>query len=390
MSDPVTNVDIEDVLSSIRRLVSQDNAPRQETPPAPDALILTESQRVAEPKGDAAGAVEPEEEETPEAEPDEPTETVLLDDQEADAHDDAVQVEPVEDMVDDLPPEDVPGMDAGQDALVFRTSHVVRTELERAIEELEASMSAAPEDGDGAMDDTLAGLQDIDWDARVVGRAADAELEESVAAEDEPEVADAPDETHAAWENEESEQADAEPAPPAAPRSSLEGLRLVTRASDASAEDFDGDYDTGLDTLSPSFAPQGDEEVSGDDEQGDVHEAVAGVPWEDVSDEDGTDADEPASAPMDFEHAEDEDEAEAFRAPEPPFDSDQDDHFTDFEGVDAPASQVAQIDEEQLREMVTEIVRTELQGELGERITRNVRKLVRREINRALAGQDLI
>lgn len=47
------------------------------------------------------------------------------------------------------------------------------------------------------------------------------------------------------------------------------------------------------------------------------------------------------------------------------------------------------IDEETLREMVAEIVRAELQGALGERITRNVRKLVRREIHRALAAQDL-
>ncbi|MFP4275010.1 MAG: hypothetical protein ACLFRU_08285 [Paracoccaceae bacterium] len=47
------------------------------------------------------------------------------------------------------------------------------------------------------------------------------------------------------------------------------------------------------------------------------------------------------------------------------------------------------IDEEMLRDMVTEIVRQELQGALGERITRNVRKLVRREIHRALAAQDL-
>ncbi|WP_428545710.1 hypothetical protein [Profundibacter sp.] len=45
-------------------------------------------------------------------------------------------------------------------------------------------------------------------------------------------------------------------------------------------------------------------------------------------------------------------------------------------------------DEEALREMVSEIVRQELQGALGERITRNVRKLVRREINRVLAAQD--
>ncbi|MEM7472965.1 MAG: hypothetical protein AAF340_16575 [Pseudomonadota bacterium] len=47
------------------------------------------------------------------------------------------------------------------------------------------------------------------------------------------------------------------------------------------------------------------------------------------------------------------------------------------------------LDEEALREMVAEIVREELTGALGERITRNVRKLVRREINRALTAQDL-
>lgn len=47
------------------------------------------------------------------------------------------------------------------------------------------------------------------------------------------------------------------------------------------------------------------------------------------------------------------------------------------------------LDEETLRELVAEIVRNELQGPLGERITRNVRKLVRREIQRALAAQEL-
>ncbi|MEL6376201.1 MAG: hypothetical protein AAFQ04_03250 [Pseudomonadota bacterium] len=46
------------------------------------------------------------------------------------------------------------------------------------------------------------------------------------------------------------------------------------------------------------------------------------------------------------------------------------------------------IDEEALRELVSDIVRRELQGALGERITRNVRKLVRREIHRAMVGRD--
>ena len=46
------------------------------------------------------------------------------------------------------------------------------------------------------------------------------------------------------------------------------------------------------------------------------------------------------------------------------------------------------LDEETLREMVSDMVREELQGELGDRITRNVRKLVRREIQRALASRE--
>ncbi|MDQ2095582.1 hypothetical protein NOI20_15795 [Rhodobacteraceae bacterium 10Alg 79] len=60
---------------------------------------------------------------------------------------------------------------------------------------------------------------------------------------------------------------------------------------------------------------------------------------------------------------------------------------------DAPASFLGEndavLDEEMLRELVAEIVRQELQGSLGERITRNVRKLVRREIHRALTARDM-
>ncbi len=46
------------------------------------------------------------------------------------------------------------------------------------------------------------------------------------------------------------------------------------------------------------------------------------------------------------------------------------------------------LDEDALRDLVRDLVREELQGVLGERITRNVRKLVRTEINRVLATQD--
>ncbi|SDZ52357.1 hypothetical protein SAMN05444004_1196 [Jannaschia faecimaris] len=42
-----------------------------------------------------------------------------------------------------------------------------------------------------------------------------------------------------------------------------------------------------------------------------------------------------------------------------------------------------------LRDLIAEIVRQELSGELGERITRNVRKLVRREIRQILASDEI-
>lgn len=56
--------------------------------------------------------------------------------------------------------------------------------------------------------------------------------------------------------------------------------------------------------------------------------------------------------------------------------------------ADAVGDDDRQFDEEMLRDLVRDIIREELQGALGERITRNVRKLVRAEIARALAVRD--
>jgi hypothetical protein len=47
------------------------------------------------------------------------------------------------------------------------------------------------------------------------------------------------------------------------------------------------------------------------------------------------------------------------------------------------------LDEDALHDIVRQLIREELQGTLGERITRNVRKLVRAEINRALTARAL-
>ena len=102
---------------------------------------------------------------------------------------------------------------------------------------------------------------------------------------------------------------------------------------------------------------------------------------------DASEADEPDEAPGPAEEMfEPEPAAFAFRS-----------HMSAGEDVSVPqsdadrpvAAEEALLDEEALRDMVSDIVRQELQGALGERITRNVRKLVRREIHRALASQEL-
>lgn len=64
-------------------------------------------------------------------------------------------------------------------------------------------------------------------------------------------------------------------------------------------------------------------------------------------------------------------------------------HRMPTEILDADGTPLAVLDEAALQEIVRQMIREELQGSLGERITRNVRKLVRAEINRALVARDL-
>lgn len=57
--------------------------------------------------------------------------------------------------------------------------------------------------------------------------------------------------------------------------------------------------------------------------------------------------------------------------------------------TDQDGNPVTVLDEDSLKQIVRLLIREELQGVLGERITHNVRKLVRAEINRALTAQSL-
>lgn len=51
------------------------------------------------------------------------------------------------------------------------------------------------------------------------------------------------------------------------------------------------------------------------------------------------------------------------------------------------AEDFSPFDEEAIRDLIRDLIREELQGNMGERITRNVRKLVRAEVQRALAAR---
>jgi len=283
MSDPVTNVEIEDVLSSIRRLVTVDSARNRRAPvsdsvaslrPAPRKLVLTEDLRIVEP---------------------------------AAPHESAAKAPDVAD-------------------------NYTRT-LERRIAELEAAVTAqAAEFEDDGSEDT----------------------------------------------------------------SRHRPTAVLFPASAAPVEAVEQDGALQLDRLVRQDAPKPqDTEESPGPEAGDAAAFIhTGETFE--LEEDGDAPEAPHDAIVQEEtpvehaamwsesglHGED-DGIEIFDA-ESHRKSARDDATAEF----VFSNEDTVIDEETLRDMVAEIVRDELQGALGERITRNVRKLVRREIMRAISIRD--
>lgn len=81
-------------------------------------------------------------------------------------------------------------------------------------------------------------------------------------------------------------------------------------------------------------------------------------------------------------------------APEAPFVGDEDHHPAGdgFDWADpspAVADPVTDLDDAALRDLIRDVLREELQGAMGERVTRNLRKLVRAEIARALTARGI-
>jgi hypothetical protein len=281
MSDPVTNAEIEDVLTAVRRLVTSGGETRHDEAPSGriGKLVLTPAFRV-----DLDETPEPSAD--PDPAPRDPNasslESLVQDAIGAD-HDAPAQAQPAED-------DSVREEDSGDDM-----------SLEDRIAELEAVVTSS---------------EDEEWDAE------EDETEEAPTAGLHRLFA------HRGGDTDEAPMADMVEAPDPDPVGVGEAVEIDVQAWE--------DVEEGDDT--PTFrtaSDEADDSYEDTDYSAEIHEL-----------------------------------SESYRAP-----AEVDDDMV--------------IDEDMLREIVGRLVREELQGTMGERITRNLRRMVRREIARAMALKDL-
>lgn len=346
MSDPVTNAEVEDVLSSIRRLVSEDKRPLQTKakPVVSDRLVLTPALRVAEPE-------------------DEPTvENTVEEAQDWSEEDAAFEAAHGDDMAD-YPRPRKPEPDVSSDRETVTAAQILaaaagdgrrNADLEDPALDYESDpynfSDEADQDGEGVHD-----------------RRSDTELFD--------------DEMHEQTEDEAVAVRGGGDAAPVAHDAQAATLSAKIEA-----------LETAIGNISDTWEPDspGDGDYSGTDApamawEDDVDQAVSTARLHNLPENEDREAD---AASFFREKAEGNRTAEnrtgtgradvasgaTAAATEERFALSDDDQV---------------LDEEALRDLVSEIVRAELQGALGERITRNVRKLVRREIHRALTAQEL-
>jgi hypothetical protein len=338
MSDRVTNVEIEDVLSSIRRLVSEAapvttpvSAPVVDTPPPVGRLLLTEAYRVPAP-----------------------------DDADVDH---AIRLPPSEgeEQTDILPsPADI----LADSAIVLDLPFAFRSRTPTpAVADYSSHFPAE----DAVQDDTAGHVADrgdddlpdgIDWRNIDPGqRLSDTVAGLEAATDTAPDVwePDGSENTPVMDWDAASQQADEGPIPvfrsrkPPPLRLSPE---LAVPPEPATPEPSTPEPATHVESMAPAASvlpfQSARQRKGGDAGQGDLADQIRALDIQDR--ETGDDASDAALMAA----------------------------LRDANGLN----------EALLRDMVLEIVRQELQGALGERITRNVRKLVRREIYRVLNEAD--
>lgn len=309
MSDPVTQAGIEDVLSSIRRLVSEDSRSQPAAAPEPAArLVLTPALRVQEPV-EAPEAAAPQ-----------------------DADKDAAAEAPAAAFQDS--PASSPDA-AANPAVAFRHRRAGRGD-------------GAAADGDAAARDAAASDAAEDSGSQAAAQPQ-AEPEQAGPPPPQPDAPDAPEaETEAPWGNPNATLfAAAAGAGSQAETAGARAASVVRKIAELEAR-----------------SPRGQDQVQQWEPDSQTEAPFAGT---------GADTIEWRDAPLAGGAREMAETAVTGAALETLADSGD-----------------GYLDEDSLRDLVASIVREELQGALGERITRNVRKLVRREIHRALAAHDLV
>ncbi len=420
MSDPLTNLEIQDVLSSIRRLVSEDSRhkPQPEKAPVEDnaggrgdeesdarpgaaaksKLVLTDALRVTEPdekadvlpKGEdtlrqsvAGDGVFDEAERLPEADIALPDGDALLRDWDTDSAAEAADSQSLEDTIAELEAA-VAGIggEFEPDGSEVAKGMTPDAALEDAFEDGFAVDEAAEEESAELAQPVTSG------DLRSRSAPATPELDDAADADD-----DTPGEATAAAVDQPEDLMETEA--PAVPAQD-EGV--------ASAEPEDVMEETAELAEDNDVEMPEESEDDGSDEPAHpipafVHgsglrsaqpvEAAAPVANSVVRRLTLTAADAVPGGPERWER-DDAPEAEPLihAGPDAEAESDVDGDDDDAVGLFS-AGDEAVIDMDMLRDLVAEIIRDELQGPLGERITRNVRMLVRREINRALESRQL-
>ncbi|WP_227284929.1 hypothetical protein [Boseongicola sp. H5] len=407
MSDPAKSEAIEDVLSSIRRLVSEhhpDPAGGVEAPSRADAEAGTtaEADRAEADAAEVNAAPDGKLVLTPAlrvSDPDDPWRPITASTEDPDAHDgdDAAEISgrlaPAEPQGPDGAPEmpvaeltEPEGETAGFAAMAEQSAPADQgdepeTGYDPAPFEPDQGDTDWPDPAgaDAALD--VAALRQAREDGPAAEDAEPVETPEETTAEiqtgghdaDMPEAGSEPDLTGTALEADAAPQGDGAgaPAEEATRPATMAGLHLAGHAAGASAEEAG-------DAVAEAAGPPDDDTV--DDA------AAADLP-----------GDEPAAevAPPFFSRSSARDRVVNLNAEldgpkgddglEDVEDLGDETGLFSFPGDDREMT----IDEEVLREIVSEIVREELQGVLGQRITRNVRKMVRREIRMALAAEEL-
>lgn len=350
MSDPMTNMNKnEDVLASIRRLVADSQKAR---------VSLAQQARNGEPANEGATPAElflltsdfRVERKASTPEPRTQSAAPSPDDADAPAASNVAPLILRPELEVAQTPESEPTEPAAQ-------ADVAEAEVSEAAEEALTQSDAPAVDAWDAGDWDSSNWESGDWDAKLddTPDAQAAEHVESLSLEEriaELEVAVGAHEGE--WEPDGSENLDAE-----IPREVPKGFAQAHPASEDASQD-----DVSVEAWDDTF--NGEQHTAPKGEQSD--EQSAEMPQDVAALEDAA-----SEAPQELRA----DETDAAPLPEAAFVSQVQD---DPAGI---------IDEAELRAVVADVLGEELRGPLGERMTRNIRRLVKREVARALAMRDL-